>query len=240
MDRFLAPCATRGNRVSLKMSLLHRSRSPATCRRLDGGSVCVSVFAHVFVTHLKNILQERRRFATRVLSSERCGTCSQVGTSASGPRSRRRLGGWGPTRSQASSLAAFVSWTLAEATRSWVRGGGPYCSQCSKPACWHLFPSPPKSQWVGQVGPDWLRHSAQSTLSHRRGPLSRGSVDLLARTSALCSRRRHGLFLPRPLAQQTALTCHYAWGQSVSPHTDMQDHQRPWGFLPASLILHLP
>lgn len=129
---------------------------------------------------------------------------------------------------------------VAEAARSWVRGGGPYCSQCSKPACWHLFPSPPKSQWVGQVGPDWLRHSAQSTLSHRRGPLSRGSVDLLARTSALCSRRRHGLFLPRPLAQQTALTCHYAWGQSVSPHTDMQDHQRPWGFLPASLILHLP
>lgn len=107
-------------------------------------------------------------------------------------------------------------------------------------ACWHLFPSPPKSQWMGRVGPDWLRHSAQSTLSHRRGPLSRGSVDLLARTSALCSRRRHGLFLPRPLAQQTALTCHYAWGQSVSPHTDMQDHQRPWGFLPASLILHLP
>lgn len=150
MDRFLAPCATRGNRVSLKMSLLHRSRSPATCRRLDGGSVCVSVFAHVFVTHLKNILQERRRFATRVLNSERCGTCSRVGTSASGPRSRRRLGGWGPTRSQASSLAAFVSWTLAEAARSWVRGGGPYCSQCSKQRVGICFPRPPSPSGWGR------------------------------------------------------------------------------------------
>lgn len=155
MDRFLAPCATRGNRVSLKMSLLHRSRSPATCRRLDGGSVCVSVFAHVFVTHLKNILQERRRFATRILSSERCGTCSRVELL---PPALALVGDWAagvrPTRRRARWLPLFRGrWQKPRGRGS--EAGGLIARSAASQRVGICFPRPPSpSGWGGwdQIG----------------------------------------------------------------------------------------
>lgn len=180
--------------------------SPATYWRLDRGSVCVCVSACVcdsFKNHSSRkapfckLLIEQLTLQRLLMSRNFCFRPSLSSVAVEG------LGSDPPCKPY--RWPAIVSWSLAGAMSLGSETGGLITDSTASGvfASVSLHPQVPVG---GADGTRCLRRSAQSALSHSRGPLSWGSLNLLVRTSALCSRRRHCLFLPRPLARQTALT----------------------------------